>query len=125
MSIRADVEAQFKADWADIPELSALVVVATERPLDDPRKATALIRTKRVGNTPEAPKSHRNVGLLLTLISPNVNADAAQDELDILLHPLLDYLDKRYAHDDAETVAWTGGRLAYDIPFTVISKKEA
>ncbi len=123
MTVRKSIEAQLKADWASIPTLAGVRVVATEKPLDEITRLTALIRQKGVGRCPEAPKSHRNVSLLLTLISPHTNTDAAQDQLDATLPAVLDYLDPKYAHGDAEAVGWTGKRLAYDIPFTVRAKK--
>lgn len=125
MTVRKAVEAELTAAWAEVPALAKLRVIATERQMDDVQRATALIRQKSVGKTPEAPLSHRNVGLVLTLISGYLDADKAQDELDALLPAVLDYLDPRYAHGDAEAVGWTGSRLAYDIPFTVRAKKEA
>ena len=125
MTVRQSIEAQFKSDWADVPDLADLIVIATERPLDDVQRATALIRQKGIAKHPAAPLSHRRVGLLLTIISGNLNPDAAQDELDELVPAVLDYLDPRFQHEGAEAVGWTGSRLAYDIPFTVVAAKAA
>lgn len=122
-TVRRSLEAQFKADWQDVPALSNLIVVATERSLDVVNKATALIRQKGVAKCPEAPLSHRNVSILLTIISGNTNADKAQDELDELVPAVLDYLDPKWPHGDAEAVGWTGEKLAYDIPLTIRASK--
>lgn len=123
MSVRKDIEAQLKADWADIPDLAPLRVIATERALDSINEPTALIRAKSFDRTPAAPQSHRNVGLLLTLISPHIDLDRAGDQLDDITTAALDYLDTRYSHDPATAVGY-GDRLAFDIPFTVIASKE-
>ncbi|NYF29236.1 hypothetical protein [Microbacterium sp. JAI119] len=123
MSVRKDVEAQLGADWADIPPLAALRVIATERELDDITQPTALIRAKSYDRTPAAPQSHRNVGLLLTLISPHLDLDRAGDQLDDITTAALDYLDTRFSHEQATAVGY-GARLAFDIPLTVIASKE-
>lgn len=123
MSVRKAVEAQLQADWGDIPELVALRVIATERELDDITQPTALIRAKSYDRTAAAPQSHRNVGLLLTLISPYLDLDRAGDQLDAITPAALDYLDTRYSHEAATAVGY-GSRLAFDIPFTVIASKE-
>ncbi|WP_341935516.1 hypothetical protein MRBLWO14_001168 [Microbacterium sp. LWO14-1.2] len=123
MSVRKEIETQLKADWADIAELAGVRVIATERELDDITVPTALIRGKSFALTPQAPLSHRNVGLLVTLISPHLDLDRAGDQLDDIVTATLDYLDARYSHDDATAVGY-GARLAYDIPFTVIASKE-
>lgn len=123
MSVRKATEAAIKADWAAIPALAGVRVVATERELDDIQDPTALIRGKSIDRTPAAPLTHRNVGLLLTLISPHMDLDLAGDQLDEIAAAALDYLDPRYSHEPATVVGY-GSRLAYDIPFTVIASKE-
>jgi hypothetical protein len=124
-ALRKIIEAQFREDWADIAALAGARVIATERQLDDVTTLTALIKQKSVGRNPQAPKSHRNVGMILTIISARQDPDMAQDELDEVLPAVLDYLDPRYAHEEATAVGWTNSRLAYDIPFTVIAAKTA
>lgn len=123
MSVRKDLEIQFSEDWADITALKDLRVIATERDLDDIQQSTALIRNKTLGKAPQLPNSHRKVGILLTLISGHIDADNAGDELDDLVDAALDYLDPRYLHEDATAVGY-GDRLAYDIPLTILAKKE-
>lgn len=123
MSIIRDLEAQIKTDWASIPALAGVRVIATERELDDITQPTALIRGKSIARTPGAPLSHRTRGLLLTLISPHLDLDRASDQLEPLTWAALDYLDPRYQHDDATDVGY-GKRFANDIPFTVIASKE-
>jgi len=123
VTVAKDTKTQFETDWATIPALADLRVIATERSLDDTTQPTALIRTKSYDRNPAAPVSHRNVGLLLTLISPHTDLDRAGDQLDDITTAALDYLDTRFAHEQATSVAYAD-RLAFDIPFTVIASKE-
>lgn len=124
MSIRHDLGATFASDWKTIPALKGLDVVVTEKPLGDIRKPTALVRGKSVGREPAAPQSHRRVGCLLTIISPSGDLDKASDELDDLSWAVLDYLDKKFPHEDAEWVGYGSRLLAVDIPVTVIAQKD-
>ncbi|WP_251439148.1 hypothetical protein [Microbacterium sp. USTB-Y] len=105
-------------------EFPSLRVIATERKLGDVREPTLLIRAQTIDLTAGAPLSHRDVGLLLTLISPHLDLDKAVDQLDDLALSLLDWLDPRYQHDPAKLVGYDA-RLAYDIPITIITSKEA
>ena len=123
MSIRTDLADALRTDWASIPALGGVRVVATERELDDVTVPTALIRQKTVTRTPQAPQSHRSIGILLTLISPHLDLDRAGDQLDDIVPAALDYLDPRYGHEEATAVGYAK-RLAYDIPLTVIASKE-
>lgn len=122
--VRHDFGQKLAAAWANIPALAALDVVVTEKPLGDIRKPTALIRNKSVGPEPAAPQSHRRVGLLLTLVHPSADLDKAADELDAFTWATLDYLYKRYVHDEAQTVAYGTRYIAVDIPVTVIAEKD-
>jgi hypothetical protein len=128
MSVRKEIEQQLTTDWPGIPELAKVRVIATERALDELEQPTALIRSRTIAKAPSAPNSHRNIGLLLTLISPHRDMDMAGDQLDDLAAAALDYLDTRFLHDDAQVVGYgdpdRGGYLAYDIPITVLASKE-
>ena len=124
MSVRTDVAAQLTTDWAAIPALAGLRVVATERALDDIQRPTALLRQSKIARTPSAPNSHRTVTMLLTIISPHLDLDKAGDQLDTLVTAALDYLDPRFIHDDADAVAYAS-RLAYDISISIIARKDA
>lgn len=124
MSVRSELAAQFATDWASIPGLSDVRVVATERKLDDIRTFTALIRARSITRSTAAPNSHRDVSVLLTLISPHLNADVAQDDLDERAEAILDYLDTRYRHEGATSAGWANERFAYDIPITILASKE-
>lgn len=123
MSIRKDIEARFTEDWAGIDLLSKVRVIATERDLDEITVPTVLIRQKTIDRTPSAPLSHRDIGLLLTVISHHLDLDRAGDSLDDLVPAVLDYLDPGFIHGEASCVGY-GQRLAYDIPLTVITTKE-
>lgn len=118
MSVRKELETALTAAFPDIK------VIATEKALGDITKPTLLIRGRSVTLTDGAPLSHRDVGLLLTLISPHLDLDRAADQLDDLVIQVLDWLDPRYSHEPAAMVGWTTTRLAYDIPTTIIASKE-
>lgn len=124
MSVRTEFEALLKADWAGIPDLAGVRVVATERDLDDIQDFTALIRARTLARFPEAPQNTRLVGLLLTLISPHLDMDRAQDDLDVRADAVFDYLGTRYRHGEATQTGWGDARLAYDIPVSIIAPKE-
>ncbi|MFI8633996.1 hypothetical protein ACIGEP_15535 [Microbacterium sp. NPDC077663] len=117
------LEAQFKTDFEAIPSLAKVKVIATEKVIDAPRTPTLLIRQTSIGRCPTAPLSHRNVGIIATLISPHEDMDRAGEQLADLVADLLDYLDTRFAHDDATQVGYND-RLAYDLPLTVIAAKD-
>lgn len=123
MSIRHDFASQLTVDWATIPALEGVRVVATEREIDELEVPTCLVRLNGVGRAPSAPVSHRNVTLLLTLISPHLDMDLAGDEIEELIDAALDYLDTRFLHDDANVVGYNN-RLAADIPVTILAEKE-
>lgn len=114
---------QIAADWADIPALAKLRVIAAERNVDITRP-TAILRQKRITRFPEAPKTHRQAEMLLTIVSHREDFDAAADEIDVWVYAALDYLDTRFRPaEEAEAVLYNE-RFAYDIPFTVITDKE-
>lgn len=123
MSVRAEVADMLRTDWADVPKLADVRVIATEREMDDIQTPTALIRVKSIGKAPSAPNSHRHVGLLLTLISQHLDAEQASTELDDKVAAALDYLDTTFMHGDADAVGY-GDRLAFDIPLTILASKD-
>lgn len=127
MSVRKDLAAKLAADWATIPGLAAVRVVATERKIDPPQRASvALIRQNTIDRMHEAPTSHRTVGVLLTIISKYADLDKAADDLDTLVDAALDYLGTTFRHGTATAVGWgdPAVRLAYDIPLTITASKE-
>ena len=125
MSVRAEVAEKLRTDWADIPALEDVRVVARENTLDTPSVPTALIRHKSITRSEHAPMSHRDVGLLLTLISPHADLDRAMDQLEDLADAALDYLETSdFRHGEATTADWSDARLSIDIPLTVFAKKE-
>ena len=124
MSIRTWFADQLRTDWASIPELSVVRVIATERALDTIAEPTALIRLKRMEREPKAPLSTRRVGLLLTLISPYIDLDRAGDQVEELIEAAMTYLGPRFPHDAAEVVGYAD-RLAADIPVTIIAAETA
>jgi hypothetical protein len=123
MSARTDFAEAVRTDWAQLPALSGVHVIATESELDELDRPTALIRLRSIGRGPVAPMSTRVVSLLLTLISPHVDADRAADQIEELGDAALDYLGPRYLHDLAEVVGY-GDRLALDIPLSITFAKE-
>ncbi|WP_295012497.1 hypothetical protein [uncultured Microbacterium sp.] len=118
MNVRQQLAADLQAAF---PKLR---VIATERKLAEVKTPTLLIRARSIDLTAGAPLSHRDVGLLLTLISPHLDLDRAADQLDVLAPQLLDWLDPKYLHEAAQLVGYDA-RLAYDIPTTIIASKEA
>jgi hypothetical protein len=122
-SLRAQLEAQLKTDWATIPALAGVRVIATEAQLDTPTQPTLLLRVKRVGKSPAAAMSHRRHEVLATLISSLEDVDQAMDQLDDLLEAALGYFDTRYLHGGADVVGYGAERLAVDIPLSVIHPK--
>lgn len=117
MNVRQQLAADLQAAF---PKLR---VIATERKVAEVKTPTLLIRAQTLDVTAGAPLSHRDVGLLLTLISPHLDLDRAADQLDTLAPQILDWLDPRYQHTAAQLVGY-GDRLAYDIPTTIIASKE-
>lgn len=122
-SARASFETQTRADWADIPALADVRVIATERNLGELVQPLALIRQRSIAREPAAPLSMRRYGMLLTIVSAHADMDAATDELDVLVGAAIDYLDTRYEHDAATAVMYVD-RLAYDIPVTITASKD-
>lgn len=124
MSVPQQLADVMRADWSgDGHPLAGVRVTATERVLDRITAPTLQLRQTRITRTPSAPMSHRTVSVLCTLITSLDDVDAAAEQLDRLVWPLLDWADTRYQHDDATAVGY-GGRLAYDIPLTIITAKD-
>lgn len=123
MSVARDIAARAELDWAGHPTLSEVRIVASEKVIDTPRVPTVILRQTSIGRCPELPLSHRNVGVLLTIVSPHQDMDKAGEQLFSLVDAILDYLDRLYAHEDATQVAYLD-RLAYDIPLTAIAAKD-
>lgn len=124
MSARSEFAEALEAAWADIPALAGVRVIATEREIDLPSTPTFIIRSKTIARSAEAPLSHRDIGLLGSLVSPHADLDKAQDQLDDLVDAVLDHLDTFCRHGDATTAAWNDSRLAFDIPITILASKE-
>lgn len=123
MSIRHEVAALLQASWDSIEELPTIHVVATERELDDLHNVTVQIRGNSIGTLPEAPLSHRSVKMSVIVISAHDDPDMATDELDEIVPLMLDVLDERFRHEDAELTRY-GQSMAYLIPLTVIASKD-
>lgn len=127
MTLRQYIETEFTAAIAEIraadPAIPEIRVIATEREIDGPERLTLLIRQKRVAKSAQLPMSHRDVDFLVTFISPRADLDRAMDDLEAVTIPFLDWLDKKYLHDAAETVNYLSF-LSIDIPFTFTAKKE-
>lgn len=109
--------------WADNPHLPDIDVIATERELDRLPRLTVQIRVNSIGKAPEVPLSHRLVRLDLVVISAHDDIDMATDELDEVVPVILNDLDKRFPHDDAELARY-GEYMAYRIPIQTLASKE-
>ncbi|MCE4024666.1 hypothetical protein LXM50_01625 [Microbacterium sp. Au-Mic1] len=118
MSLRKDIEALFREDWAEDPILSQLRVIATERELDQLAQDTALIRLKGLRREPTAPLRAKRVELLLTIISARTDLDRAGDDLEEYMNAAEDYLGPRFMHD-APSIVGYNDRLAIDIPLYI------
>lgn len=120
--VATEVAEQIGTDWKTISTLAKLQVIAAERNVDVTRPM-AIIRQKRIKRFPEAPKTHRQADMILTIVSPRQNFEEAADELDEWVYAALDYLDTHYRPPEEAEAALYNDRLCYDIPFTVITKK--
>ena len=123
MTVRSTIAEQLSEDWLDIPELSNIWVVSTQQELAAFTRVTAIVSQQSIGAFPEAPLSHRTVGLTLEIVSPLADRDAAADELEAVVLSVLDYLDTHYQHGTAEAFLY-GNLLGYRIPISVIALKE-
>lgn len=115
---------KLREDWAAVPALAGLTVLAAERNVDI-SSATAILRQVSIGRFPEAPKTHRTAEVVLTIVSPREDFDRAAADLDGWVFAALDYLDVQYRPpEEARSVLYVNKYLAYDITFTVITSKE-
>lgn len=121
--IATNLAEEIAADWKVIPKLAKLRVIAAERNVDISRP-TAILRQKRITRFPEAPKTHRQAEMLLTIVSDRQDFDAAADEIEEWVYAALDYLDTRFRPSEEADAVLYNERFAYDIPFTVITDKE-
>lgn len=126
MSARSEFAAVLAEAWADIPALAGVRVIATERELDVIDRPTFVIRSRTIARAPQAPTSHRLVGVMGSLVSPHADLDKAQDQLDDLVDAVLDHLHTvpLTMPGEATSAGWTDSRLAFDIPITILAKKE-
>lgn len=127
MSVRNEFADLLRQDWAEIPALAGVRVIATEAPLDDVQQSTALIRIKSVERHPQAPQGAFWHGFTLHLISGHFDPDNAADELEGLLEDVLTYLKPRthIKYERAEFGLATDSNLAYLIPISVTAVQAA
>lgn len=127
MSVRTDFADLLRTDWAEIPALADVRVIATESGLDDVQQPTALIRIKSVERHPQAPQGAFWHGFTLHLISGHFDADNAADELEGLLESVLAYLRPRthIKYEKAEFGLATESNFAYLIPISVTAVSTA
>ncbi len=121
MSVVTELEASLKT------EFPALVVTATEGPLQDVRKLTLLIRRKSVDVFPRrAALASQRGRPAHAHQSPSSTSTRQPNSWTTACSPVLDWLDSRYLHEPASLVGWNGSRLAYDIPpATITAQKES
>lgn len=98
-------------------------VTATQEELGPFTRVTAIVSQQSIGPFPQAPLSHRTVGLTLEVVAPNTDRDGGADVLEDIIPAILDYLDTRYQHGTATAFLY-GERFAYTIPVSVIASKE-
>lgn len=125
MSIRADVAQLIRTALAGGP-LADIKIVTSEREIGRIDRAAVLVKQQSIARLPAAPLSHRNVGLIATVISAHQDLDRAEDDLDVIVPDILDALDNQatLTWRGATKVGWGESNLAYDITLEVIADKE-
>lgn len=125
MSIRTDVAQLIREALADGP-LADIKIVTSERDIGKIGRAAIIVKQQSIGRLPAAPLSHRNVGVIVTVISAHQDLDRAEDDLDVIVPDVLNALDNQaiLTWSGAAKVGWGESNLAYDITLEVIADKE-
>lgn len=96
-------------------------LVTSDRATDLSKTITVQLKQRRIIRTPQAPNGAHDIEFVLTVTSPNMDLDKAEDQLDTAVNVLIHALDDagiRWLN--ADKVA-NDERLAYDITLTVTS----
>lgn len=122
MSNRDELIDYLKLQISTVPALDDIQVVKSVRSVDALNKVTLVVKTQQYEKLPQAPKSAiLNGTFLLTLVSPLVDLDKAEDQLDDILEALLPLLFRATLNwTQASQVGFGDQYLAYDITLTSI-----
>lgn len=121
MSNRDELIAYVQGVLAAVPGLEGVQTVKSARAVSQLNKPTLAFKTQSYTKTAAAPLSKRTGEFLLTLISPLVDLDDAEDQLDDLLELLLPaLLTSGIVWESATQVDFGDQYLAYDITVTSI-----
>jgi hypothetical protein len=123
MSTRASLIEYLAGVLTDTPALADVRLVKTVRATDRLSKPVLIVRTVSLEKLPAAPIGNMMGNFTLVLVSPHVDMEKAEDQLDDLLGDLLPAL---FTHN----VVWTAAtqtaydeeHLAYDIAVSTIIK---
>lgn len=126
MSLRADLVEYLTALVPTVEGLEKVDVIGSVRNVGEGSNVPMLIvKTNGLRKLPQAPRSHMTGNFTLTLVSPHVDIDRAEDQLDGLLELLLPSLfNWGMSWESADQVGWDDSRIAYDITINSIYKKE-
>lgn len=96
--------------------LEAVKFIRTIRPVDQPSQPVLILKTDSIEPLPEAPRSAPLGRFTLILVSPHVDPDKAEPQLDDLLEILLPALfGAGVMWERATQTAYDESHLSYDI----------
>lgn len=120
MSVRTEVIAYLTTVLAATTGLESVKLVPSVRDVGTLSKPTLIVKTDSFVKIDVAPRS-RQGNFTLTLVSPHVDIDEAEDELDELLELLIPaLLTAGILWTDATQVGYGDTYLAYDIRISSI-----
>lgn len=105
---------------------STWVIIPEQRNFDTPTATTVIVKQSEVSRLSAAQLASRQIGFTLTLVSKQTTIARAEDDLDATLPKLLDILDgiRNLGWTTATKVAVDDKHIGYDIPITILAKKE-
>lgn len=126
MSIRTDLVERLKLICSTTEGLESIRVIESVRNVGEGTNTPMLIvKTNGLRKLPQAPRASLTGEFGLTLVSPHVDIDKAEDQLEAILEVLLPTLFTfSMSWESADQVAWDDARIAYDITITSIYTKE-
>lgn len=96
-------------------------LVTSDRAVDLTKTMTVQIKQRRIIRTPQAPNGAHDIEFVLTVTSPHMDLDKAEDQLDTAVNVLIHAIDEAgIKWTNADKVA-NEDRLAYDITLTLTS----
>lgn len=121
MSTRASLIAQLQPILTTTPGLDKIKLIESVRATDQlSTRPILIVKTDSLEKIPEAPRSVLG-NFTLVLVSPRVNVDKAEEELDDLLEILLPALRSQFIMwQRATQTSYDDQHIAYDITVTNI-----